>query len=59
MRAQPPVPCFGVGCEMHQDCLRYALIEGSKTQQTRIGYCGRAGDRPLFLAVAPPERKPP
>jgi len=65
MRAQPLggiVPCFGVACELHGECKRYALVEGSTPGQVRLGYCGKGGARALFIPIlfeTNEQRKPP
>ncbi len=46
-----PVPCFGVGCERHQDCYHYLLIEGSRPNEVRMSMCGKVRDRPLFQPI--------
>jgi len=51
---QTPV-CFGVMCELHDRCARYAAVEG-KPALFVIATCSNGTqDRPLFLAV---EEKP-
>jgi len=56
MNPPPPsggiIPCFGVGCPIHEKCKRYALIELSSPWQSRLGFCGKGeGERPLFLPI--------
>lgn len=44
--------CFGVCCEKHADCARYANTDGSWTD--RIAECGEG--RTLFVPLRPAER---
>lgn len=45
--------CFGVGCELHADCLRYQGVENMPSDAIVIGTCVTppAVERPLFLQV--------
>ncbi len=50
----PTVPqCFGVCCPQHGECARYAAMDGSVGDHSRISTCDDhgTGDRPLFVAV--------
>jgi len=50
---QPITPtaaaCYGVLCPVHNQCARYALVEGSPVET--IATCESHGERPLFLMV--------
>lgn len=44
--------CYGIGCERHATCQRYAMVEDTCWSET-IGTCDHHGDgaRPLFLVM--------
>lgn len=44
-------PCFGVVCDVHQNCVRYLIADGTQVSSGKwISRCHtREGDRPLFI----------
>ncbi|RQO58005.1 hypothetical protein DBR47_14530 [Paucibacter sp. KBW04] len=43
--------CYGIMCDRHSTCLRYAMVEQTSTDHT-IATCDNGlGDKPLFLAM--------
>lgn len=45
-------PCLGVMCERHQDCARYAAINGACVPSSEfLAFCGSEGHRIMFVPL--------
>jgi len=48
----PTTPaCYGVCCERHAECARYALVEGPVSRFTIATCDSGKGEKPLFAAM--------
>lgn len=43
--------CFGVCCDLHARCARYAAVERAAGDPNTIATCADRGDRPLFVEI--------
>lgn len=52
--ALPLIPCFGIRCDVHQNCRCYEAIEFSDAD-LRIGLCAQdeEGNRLRFIPIKP------
>jgi hypothetical protein len=48
--------CYGIACDRHLTCQRYAAVEGNTNpQQSYIAMCGPT--RPSFIPIEPVKEK--
>lgn len=43
--------CYGVACEVHHRCARYAAVDGMAAHHTAIACCSVDSRRPLFIEI--------